>query len=84
MTNSGNIERLVVVQVVDETNQTLTGRNGVQYTSPPQPREHALALVELLLGHPPATNDRQWRSPLAGGRRTITLQLHDAGDRGQP
>ena len=83
MTNRST-DRLVVVQVVDETNQTLTGRNAVQYTSPPQPREHALALVELLLGHPPATNDRQWRSPLAGGRRTITLHPHDAGDRGQP
>ena len=73
MTHSST-EPLVVVQVVDETNQTLTGRNAVQYTSPPQPREHALALVALLLGHSPASDDRQWRSPLAGGRRTITLQ----------
>ena len=68
-------ERLVVVLVVDETNPTLTGRTPLQYTSPAQPREHALALVELLLGHQPtATEAGQWRSPLAGGRRTITLR----------
>ena len=67
-------ERLVVVLVVDETNPTLTGRTPLQYTSPAQPREHALALVELLLGHPPTADTGQWRSPLAGGRRTITLR----------
>ena len=81
MTNTNNMERLVVVQVVDETNQTLTGRNGVQYTSPPQPREHALALVELLLGHPPTADTEHWRSPLAGGGRTITLEEGVSGAR---
>jgi len=73
MTDNGS-ERLVVVRVVDETNPMLTGRTPVRYTSPPQPREHALALVELLLGHPPTADSGQWRSPIAGGGRTITLQ----------
>ena len=72
---------LVVVRVIDETNLTLTGRPGVDYTSPPQPREHALALVELLLGHPPAADTGQWRSALAGGRRTITLEEGVSGAR---
>ncbi len=82
--STGTEQQLVVVRVIDETNQTLTGRNGVQYTSPPQPREQALALVELLLDHPPAQNTGQWRSPIAGGRRTITLQPEGEGDDAQP
>ena len=43
---------LVVVHARDEVNSTLAGHDGCEYTSPPQARGDALALVALLLGHP--------------------------------
>ena len=70
---------LVVVQVADEINEALTGRTGVRYASPPQPRQDALALVEMLIGHPPTSDTGWWRSPIAGGRRTITLHEPEGG-----
>jgi hypothetical protein len=69
-------DRLFVVRVRDDVNTTLAGHGGREYSSPPQSRPDALALVALLLGSPtsPATdNNATWTRSLAGGRRTITL-----------
>jgi hypothetical protein len=69
------LHELVVVHVSDAINPTLAGRGGASYQSPPQPREEALMLVRLLLGSPNAPLDgkTQWRCPVAGGTRTVTL-----------
>ena len=68
-------ERMVIVRVADEVNQSLTGRPGGRYESPPQGRQQALALVEVLLGYTRGSPDGagQWSCPIAGGRRSITL-----------
>jgi hypothetical protein len=66
--------RLVVVRVTDTVAATLAGREGRTYESPPQPRQQALALVELLLGRPAEPVGRRPVSyAVAGGRRTVTL-----------
>ena len=58
---------LVVVHVRDQVNRTLAGHDGREYTSPPQHRADALALVALLLGRPaePRTNTSR---PAGAGR----------------
>ena len=54
---------------------TLAGHDGVEYRSPPLPREDALALVRVLLGDDrTAAETRSWRCPIAGGQRTVTLE----------
>jgi hypothetical protein len=69
-------EVLVVVRVDDEINQSLTGRGGQSYESPPQPREQALTLVQVLLGYTGEQLDgaEQWTCPVAGGRRTVAVR----------
>ena len=67
---------LVVVDVRDQLTPALAGHDGCAYTSPPQPRAQALALVAVLLGRPARLADEQatsWTTAVAGGRRTITL-----------
>jgi len=67
---------LVVVHVRNQVNITLAGHDGREYTSPPHPREDALALVALLLGRPAEPDGHgecSWSCPVAGGQRTITL-----------
>jgi hypothetical protein len=68
-------EALYVVSVRDTVNPVLAGHDGGEYTSPPQPRDQALALVALLLGRRPgeAGAEQTWTASLAGGRRTITI-----------
>ena len=77
MNTAATSNGLVVVHVRDEVNTTLAGHRGCEYTSPPQARADALALVALLLGRPTQQNDHGhddvWRCPVAGGQRTITL-----------
>ena len=79
-------EGMVVVRVADHVNQALTGHPGHQYESPPQSRDQALALVEVLLGHANGSVDGrgEWSCPIAGGRRNITLVPldwdHESGD----
>ena len=53
----------------------LAGHEGCSYVSPPQSREQALALVELLAGAPSDNepNRETWTQPIAGGRRHISL-----------
>lgn len=67
---------LVVVDVRDQLTAALAGHDGCAYTSPPQPRAQALALVAVLLGCPARVSDEHaasWTTSVAGGRRTITL-----------
>jgi hypothetical protein len=66
---------LYVVSVRDTVNPVLAGHDGTRYTSPPQPRDQALALVQILLGRPTGeiTGEQTWTASLAGGRRTITI-----------
>ena len=74
-------QELVVVHVMDAINPTLAGRGDASYQSPPQPREDALSLVGLLLGRTevPHTEQPRWTCPIAGGRRTVTLQPAPTG-----
>jgi hypothetical protein len=65
---------LVVVQVTDAISTALAGHEGVEYSSPPLPREDAIALVRVLVGDDsPTAGRRSWRCPIAGGQRTVTL-----------
>ena len=67
---------LVVVHARDEVNRALANHGGREYTSPPHQRQHALALVALLLGRPVQPHEHEqtsWTRPLAGGHRTITI-----------
>lgn len=68
-------ERLVVVRVEDAIEPKLAARSGAVYESPPQPREKAIVLVALLLGHigEAVNGDGRWVAPIAGGRRVVTL-----------
>ncbi len=65
-----------VVRVEDHVAQGLSGHEGCRYVSPPQARRHALALVRVLMGCPaqPIDGHGPWRSAIAGGQRTISLQ----------
>lgn len=65
---------LVVVRVDDEVSQALTGHGGQSYESPPQPRDQALTLVQVLLGYTTGQpGETEWSCPIAGGRRTVTV-----------
>ena len=67
---------LVIVHVHDEINQALAGHAGCSYESPPQEREDALDLVRVLLGYTGQELKRatEWTCPVAGGRRTVSLE----------
>ena len=69
-------DELVVVRVEDEINHVLTGHGGQSYESPPQAREQALTLVQVLLGYTGEKLDgtEQWSCPIAGGRRTVAIR----------
>ncbi len=68
---------LYTVEVNDQQNEKLAGQEGQQYRSPAQNLERALALIAILLGAPQSPADppeRQWRRPIAGGIRSVTLR----------
>jgi hypothetical protein len=68
-----------VVHVADEIDERIAGHPGCAYASPPQDLGDAVALVRLLLGGPvdgPQGRQR-WTRPIAGGRRTVTLERAD-------
>jgi hypothetical protein len=69
-------EELVVVHVSDAINPALAGHGNATYQSPPHPRDAAMKLVGLLLGRhgEPDAEEARWTCPIAGGRRTVTLQ----------
>jgi hypothetical protein len=82
-------EPMFVVHVEDTISAALAGDDGVEYRSPPLPREEALALGRVLLGDDrPAAETRSWRCAIAGGQRTVTIRPVRAGDHsangGQP
>ncbi len=70
-----------VVCVEDHVAHPLAGHDGCRYVSPPQTRRHALALVQVLTGCPVLKLDDHgpWRSAIAGGQRTISLQPAQPG-----
>lgn len=65
-----------LVRAVDEIDERIAGHAGITYASPPQTLTDALALVRLLLGGPvdAPQERRRWTRPIAGGRRTVTLE----------
>ncbi len=68
---------LYTVDVSDQKNKKLAGEEGQQYSSPAHDLEHALALIAILLGasqSPADPPERQWRRPIAGGIRSVTLR----------
>jgi hypothetical protein len=68
-------EELFVVHVREQRERALVGHAGREYESPPQQREQALRLVELMLGRDVVANGEYcWREPVAGGQRSITLR----------
>lgn len=67
----------VVVHVEDSIAIALAGHDGCRYKSPPQPRDEAMSLIRILLGRSeeaPADDGGHWTCPIAGGRRTVTLE----------
>jgi hypothetical protein len=72
---------LYLVRVLDSVDERLAGHGSRAYTSPPQPRDDALALVQLVLGGAvvPADGRQRWTGTvaIAGGRRTVTLERAD-------
>ena len=68
------------VVVEDRFSPGLTGRRDRAYVSPVQPRDAALTLAALLLD---AGKDLDgvgpWQRALAGGRRTVRLELAPDG-----
>jgi len=73
-------EELFVVHVREQRERTLVGHDGREYESPPQQREQALRLIELMLGRDVAAGGERehcWREPVAGGQRSITLRRAD-------
>jgi hypothetical protein len=68
---------LFVVEVQEQRTEALAGRDGGHYLSPPQVREQAIELVELVLGQKVTVNgerERCWRQAVAGGQRSVTLR----------
>ena len=64
-------------EVQEQRTAALAGHEGGEYQSPPQEREQALQLVELVLGQKVTVNgerERCWRQPIAGGQRSVTLR----------
>ena len=67
-----------IVHAADTVNAEIAGHPGRDYVSPPQPREAALALVALLVGHTPGDrSSTRWTVAIAGGRRTVELEPAD-------
>jgi hypothetical protein len=63
------------VIVTDQVLPALAGSTGVTYTSVPQPREQALALARVLLGHAQLPDEHgPWRHARPGGQRTVRLE----------
>jgi len=79
--NGGAVSaELVVVHVTDAISTALAGHDGVEYSSPPLPREDAIALVRVLVGEDsPTIGHRSWRCPIAGGQRTVKLAPAPSG-----
>jgi len=68
--------RLFVVRVSDSCCAQLVGRDGGSYESPPQPLADAQTLIGMLIerNHHERIGEGELTVPIAGGRRTITLE----------
>ncbi len=77
--SDGSERGYYVVRVEDRVAHPLAGHEDCRYMSPPQARPHALALVRALMACPAPEIDGHgpWRSAIAGGQRTISLQQHN-------
>jgi len=65
-----------VLTVHDRLNTRLVGRRSISYTSPPQPYDEALVLAGILLDRPEGlTGAGPWFRPVAGGQRTVSLEV---------
>ena len=62
--------------VTDRLNTRLVGRRSITYTSPPQPYDEAIVLAGILLDRPEGlTGAGPWFRPIAGGQRTVGLDV---------
>lgn len=62
--------------VADRINTRLVARRSIAYTSPPQPYDDALVLAGILLDRPDELQGAgPWFRPIAGGQRTVRLEL---------
>ena len=65
-----------VVIVTDQLQSALAGHDGINNQSPPQPREHALALARALAGLAQLPDEHgPWRQARPGGSRTVRIEL---------
>jgi hypothetical protein len=68
-------EELVVVAVTESVHPALANRESITYLSPPQTREQARSLVQLLVGHADiSSHDGRYAVPVPGGTRTVTIR----------
>ncbi len=62
--------------VQDRLNTRLVSRHSIAYTSPAQPYDEALILAGILLDRPQGLMGAgPWFRPIAGGQRTVCLEL---------
>ncbi|WP_028064653.1 hypothetical protein [Solirubrobacter soli] len=73
VTASATEQNAWVVHARDVLDERLSGHDGRTYTSPPQPRASALALVALLIGPRDSDDGNHWTVATAGGRRVVDL-----------
>jgi hypothetical protein len=64
-----------VVIVTDQLQSALAGHDGMSYISPPQRREHAVALARALVGLTSLPDENgPWRQARPGGTRTVRIE----------
>ena len=69
-------EPLYRLTVQDRLNTRLVARRSISYTSPPQAYDDALVLAGILLDRPEGlTGAGPWFRPIAGGQRTVRLEV---------
>lgn len=62
--------------VHDRINTRLVGRRSISYTSPAQPYDEAIVLAGILLDRPEGLSGAgPWFRPIAGGQRSVTLEV---------
>jgi hypothetical protein len=62
--------------VHDRINTRLVGRRSISYTSPAQPYDEAIILAGILLDRPEGLSGAgPWFRPIAGGQRSVSLEV---------
>ena len=62
--------------VADRINTRLVGRRSIAYVSPPQGYDEAVVLAGILLDRPEGLSGAgPWFRPIAGGERTVSLEV---------